>query len=273
MRARRILTYLGLGGFSVVWLIPIFILVLTALKSESFFMYNPPWALPPLSGINFLDNVGRVWGAIGGAFLNTVLYSLVSAATAVFLASLVAYPVSKINFRGRQVIFTLVLIGTFLPFQMYLVPHLLITRALGLFDSRLGLILVYTAICIPFATLVMRNYFVTIPNELMESARLDGLSHFKIYRRVIMPLAIPALVVAFLFQYLWVWNNMVFGLVLASSPSTTPLMTSLAYLTSSYEASFTLLATGIILAVVVPLAVVFAFQKKFTRGFTAAWNV
>lgn len=257
--------------FFAAWMLPLLSVILTCLKSEKQILYLPFWYLPPLSEIHFLENTITAWGTLklSKSFFNTLIYSSISPTVAVFLASLIAFPLAKMKFRGKNAIFYFALIGTFLPFQMYLVPDLKILSALRLFNTRIGLILVYTSICIPFATILIRNYMLTLPDWLLDAAKLDGLSYFGIYGKIILPLCTPALVVAFLFQFIWVWNEMLFGMVLTHSPSTRPLMTQLAMLKGSYITSFGVMAAGAVTSIIMPVIIVLVFQKRFTQGFTA----
>jgi len=271
LRIRRILVYFILIMFFAIWMLPLLSVILTCLKSEKQILYLPFWYLPPLSEIHFLENVTTAWGTLklSKSFLNTLIYSSISPTVAVFLASLIAFPLAKMKFRGKNAVFYFALIGTFLPFQMYLVPDLKILSALRLFNTRIGLILVYTSICIPFATILIRNYMLTLPDWLLDAAKLDGLSYFGIYGKIILPLCTPALVVAFLFQFIWVWNEMLFGMVLTHSYSTRPLMTQLAMLKGSYITSFGVMAAGAITSIIMPVIIVLVFQKRFTQGFIA----
>lgn len=271
MRIRRILVYFILIMFFAIWMLPLLSVILTCLKSEKQILYLPFWSLPPLSEIHFLENVTTAWVTLklSKSFLNTLIYSSISPTVAVFLASLIAFPLAKMKFRRKNAVFYLALIGTFLPFQMYLVPDLKILSSLRLFNTKIGLMLVYTSICIPFATILIRNYMLTLPDWLLDAAKLDGLSYFGIYRKVILPLSAPALVVAFLFQFIWVWNEMLFGMVLTHSYSTRPLMTQLAMLKGSYITSFGVMAAGSVMSIIVPVIIVLVFQKRFTQGFVA----
>jgi len=269
MRVGRILIYLFLIFFIFIWIMPLVSLVLTSLKSEQQILYLPFWSLP--SKVYFVENVllAMETGNLGRAFINTIFYSLSSACAGVFLASMIAFPIAKMNFKGKNLIFYLALIGTFLPFQMYLLPHVHILRIFKLYDTWIGLWLVYTAIVIPFAILVIRNYMLTIPDSIIDAAKLDGCSYIGIYGRIMLPLTVPALTVAFLFQFIWVWNDMIFGLVLTANSSTRPLMTQLAMLKGGYITSFGAMAAGSIISIFIPIVVILVFQEKFIQGFRA----
>lgn len=271
MRIRKILVYFILIVFFAIWMLPLLSIILTSLKSERQILYLPFWHFPSFSEIHFGENVTTAWKTLklSESFFNTLIYSSISSTAAVFLASLIAFPLTKMKFKRKNTIFYLALIGTFLPFQMYLVPDLKILTTLRLFNTKIGLILVYTSICIPFATILVRNYMLTLPDWLVDAAKLDGLSYFGIYEKIILPLSIPALVVAFLFQFIWVWNEMLFGMVLTHSHSTRPLMTQLAMLKGSYITSFGVMAAGSVTSIIVPVILVLVFQKRFIQGFIA----
>jgi len=274
MRIRRTLVYFILIVFFAIWMLPLLSLILTCLKSEEQILHLPFWSFPPPSEIHFGENVATAWKTLklSKSFFNTLIYSSISATVAVFLASLIAFPLTKMKFKRKNTVFYLALIGTFLPFQMYLVPHLKILSMLRLFNTKIGLILVYISVCIPYATILIRSYMLTLPDWLLDAAKLDGLSDFGIYRKVILPLSTPALVVAFLFQFIWVWNEMLFGMVLTHSYSTRPLMTQLAMLKGSYTSSFGAMAAGSVTSIIVPVILVLVFQKKFTQGFIAPFE-
>jgi len=253
---------------SVLWLVPILALAYITLKPTSQLITGPFWGLP--ESLAVVDNFLTAWtdGNFGRFAVNSFLYATVGGGIAVFLASLAGFTIGRLDPPGKNALLYLVLLFTFFPFQMYLIPLVRGFQMAELFNSRLGMIIVYTAIAIPFATFVLRNYFVTIPKSLYEAARIDGLSKFQIYWRVYVPLAKPAFAVAFIFQWVWIWNEFLFGLVLTSSASARPIATGLASL-GGRAPRWSVLAAGTLLTVIPSAIVYIAFQKYFERGLLA----
>lgn len=251
---------------SVLWLTPLlallYISVQPSLPQDAF------WSLP--ESIALLDNLRQAWteAHFGNYALNSLIYASVGSMVAVFLASLAGFTIARLDISYSNGILYLILLFTFFPFQMYLIPLVKMTNMTGLYNSKVGLSTVYITIAIPFAAFVLRNYFITIPTSLYEAARIDGLSKFQIYWKIYLPLAKPALAVALIFQWIWIWNEFLFGLVLTSSPDARPVATALALL-GGRSADWTILAVGTLLTVVPPLVVFLLFQKHFVRGLLA----
>lgn len=251
---------------SVLWLIPLlalfYISVQPSLPQETF------WSLPET--IALIENLTEAWteANFGNYAINSLIYATVGSVIAVFLASLAGFTIARLDIPYSNGILYLILLFTFFPFQMYLIPLVKMTNMTGLYNSKVGLSTVYITIAIPFAAFVLRNYFITIPTSLYEAARIDGLSKFQIYWKIYLPLAKPALAVALIFQWIWIWNEFLFGLVLTSSPDARPVATALALL-GGRSADWTILAVGTLLTVVPPLVVFLLFQKHFVRGLLA----
>ena len=250
---------------SFVWLVPILALAFISLKPTSQLITGPFWALP--DSLAFISNLQTAWtdGNFGQYAINSFLYATVGGGIAVFLASLAGFTIGRLDPPGKNGLLYLILLFTFFPFQMYLIPLVRGFQMANLYNTKDGMILVYIAIAIPFATFVLRNYFVTIPKSLYEAARIDGLSKFQIYWRVYVPLAKPAFAVAFIFQWVWIWNEFLFGLVLTSSASARPIATGLASL-GGRAPTWSVLAIGTLLTVIPSAIVYISFQKYFERG-------
>ena len=159
--------------------------------------------------------------------------------------------------------------GTMFPFQMYVIPLYKMYTWLGTYDTRLGMILFYTAVCIPFSTLVLRNFFTTVSEEIPEAARVDGCGHFRIFWSMYLPLSKSALAVLFLFQFTWIWNDLLFGLTLSNSPGVRPVMPALDGLMGIYSStSMPVLLAGCLVASA-PTVLLFAgLQRYFMQGLT-----
>jgi ABC-type glycerol-3-phosphate transport system permease component len=198
------------------------------MKSVPEYQGASQWALPRHPQEVF-DNLKTAWtsAGLGPGFVASLSYGFVGAALAIAFGSLGAYAITRLPVRLGFFWFILVFSGTIFPFQMYLIPLFTMYTDTGLYDTWLGMALFYTAIAIPFCLFVLRGFFSTIPAEIQDAARLDGAGDFRIYWRIFLPLARGPIAVLFLFQFTWIWNDLLFGLVLSTSDGIRPIMPSL----------------------------------------------
>jgi ABC-type glycerol-3-phosphate transport system permease component len=213
---------------AVLWLVPLFLLVITPMKSVPEYQGASQWALPH-HPLEIFHNLKTAWASagLGPGFIASLSYGLVGGAFAIAFGSLGAYAITRLPVRLGFFWFILVFSGTIFPFQMYLIPLFTMYTDTGLYDTWLGMALFYTAIAIPFCLFVLRGFFSTIPAEIQDAARLDGAGDFRIYWRIFLPLARGPIAVLFLFQFTWIWNDLLFGLVLSTSDGIRPIMPSL----------------------------------------------
>ncbi|MCP4141792.1 MAG: carbohydrate ABC transporter permease [Chloroflexi bacterium] len=227
-----------LFGFMIilvsVWLFPIFVTFLTALKTAQEASATKPWDLPV--GFALLDNFTWAWrnGNLGQSFTRSILYAGLSSTVAIILAALAAFALVQLKVKRAFSWFLLIYAGTVFPFQMYLLPLFFMYQKLGIYDTQLGLFLFYTAIAIPFCLFVLRNNFIMLEQEIMEAAQLDGLSNFGVFTRMYLPQSVSAIAALFLFQFTWVWNDLLFGITLSKSPNVRPIMAGLAGLRGTF---------------------------------------
>ncbi|MDD3715044.1 MAG: carbohydrate ABC transporter permease, partial [Atribacterota bacterium] len=247
------------------WILPIWPTVLVSLKSNLEFGVQKFWELPSQNA--FWSNLVKAWNQakLGRYFINSLLYGLIGAVGAIFIASLAAFSISRLNIKNSFSWFFLIWSGTIFPFQMYLIPLFKMYMSWGLYDTFLGMILFYIAICIPFCTFIFRNYFLTLPGEVLEAAKLDGCSNLKAYWKIFMPLSKPAIAVLLLFQFTWVWNDLMFGMVLTRSTEVRPIMVGLAQLQGFRAGSGTdipsLMAGAF--AASLPTIILFVFLQRY----------
>jgi multiple sugar transport system permease protein len=250
-------------ALALIWITPLVATFFESLKSNDDYTSNPIWTLP--SRIALPDNINFAWttGTLGTSFLNTILYASVGAVVAIILASLAAYALVRLKVRGRFGWFLLIYSGTIFPFQMYLLPLYYLYINTNLYDTRFGLNVFYIAICIPFCLFVLRNYFTTISEEITEAARLDGLSDFGVYIYIFMPISFSALAALFLFQFTWIWNELLFGITLARSQDVRPVMAGLAGLQGIYAAvNIPGVLAGALIASV-PTVIIFLILRRY----------
>lgn len=249
------------------WLAPIWFTLTLADKSNGEYVHGSLWALPHT--FRLFDNMGTAWSTagLGEGFVNSLIYGIVGAALSVLIAAMASYALVVLRPKRRLLWFVVIFSGTVLPPQLYLIPIYRLYNQVGLYNTRSGLIIFYTAWAVPFATLVMRGYFSTIPHELVGAARVDGATETRIFRSIYMPMSFSAIAVVFLFQFTAIWNDLLFGLVLSSSNSVRPVMPSLFGLFGVYSSSaIPVVLAGALLAAGPTVVLFFALQKYFLRG-------
>lgn len=260
---RIILVVLGL-----VWLVPTYLILINAFRPSD--AYDPSDAVKPSGSFAFFDNLSEVWQRtdLEQGLVSSLLYSAVSPVVAVLIGALAGYAIVVLRLRHGFFWFMLIYGASALPFQMLLVPLFVGLSNTVLYDARSGMILVYTAINVPFAALVMRNYFGSIAISVYEAARLDGASTLGVFWRIFLPLSWPALAAVFILEFTFVWNDLLFGLTLTQSESVRPVMTELASLTTDAYAGTPIpvaLAAGVVVSL--PTVVLFLVtQRMFARG-------
>lgn len=269
MKIERTGTYIGIGILGVMWLFPITAVAVTVVKNLQQFNTMDFWFVPSIKGIllNLVDNIRGAWtgGNLGDSFLNSLLYATSAGVGSAFLASLAGYALVHLPIRGRLGWFLLIFSGNLFPFQMFLIPLYVFLTSLGLYDTRISLIIIYIGICTPFALFVFRNYALTLPREVLEAARIDGYSPLGIYWSIFLPLSKAAFVVVFIFQYIWTWNDLLFGLVL--SEKVRPIMTGLSKLAGFRAAvSVPQILMGGVIASLPPALILLVLQQYFIKG-------
>uniref|UniRef100_A0A7C5RUM9 Carbohydrate ABC transporter permease n=1 Tax=Thermomicrobium roseum TaxID=500 RepID=A0A7C5RUM9_THERO len=258
---------IGVGLLGLTWLAPFAIALLMTLKSQREALTRPFWTFP--STIALFENLRFAWeiGKLQFGFRNSLLYATAGAAAAIIIASAAAFALAILRPRASFLIFMVIFSGTLFPFQMHIIPLFRMYQDFGLYDTRWGLLLFYMTISIPFCTFVLRNYFTTIPREIGEAARLDGLSDFGVYLRIYLPLSLAPITTLFVFEFTWIWNDLLFGITLAKSPEVRPIMAGLASLRGVHSASNPPgILAGALLASAPTILVFLGLQRYFIRG-------
>lgn len=267
----RLFRNVFLGICVVLWIAPLWLLLVNTIAPGDTYAEGSPQWWP--EGFGLVGNLARAWteAGIGAGFANSVLYAVVSSAIAVLIATMAGFAVVVMPVRRPVLWFWVIYSGTLFPLQMFLAPLFGMYAESDLYDTQLGLGLVYIALAIPFAFFVVRNQLTTIPAELTEAAQLDGASWWRIFASVHLPLMRTAMLAAFAFQFTWVWNDLLFGITLARSPEVTPVMAALASLSGNYGSVPTPVILAGALIVSIPTIVLFlAFQRSFARGIGAS---
>jgi alpha-glucoside transport system permease protein len=255
---------------ALLWLLPTFGLFVASLRPEVDNSQTGWWsAIHHLSSLTFenyrsiLDNP-----LIVHSFWNTVLITVPATLLVVAVASLAAYAFAWIDFPGRDWGFVIVVALLVVPIQVALIPVASLYGRLGIYGDISGVVLFHVAFGLPFAIFLLRNFFAGIPHELLEAARIDGASELKVFRTVVLPIGLPAIASLAIFQFLWVWNDLLVGLVFADS-SHQPLTVAIRSQLRQFGTNFDVIAPAAFLSLIVPLVVFFAFQRYFVQGLLA----
>ena len=207
---------------------------------------------------------------MGNAFINSLIVTIPSVAIPITIAAFAAYAFAWVPFRGRGVLFTIVVALLVVPIQMTLIPILQIYSAGNLYGSFLGIWLAHTGFGLPLAIFLLYNFISQLPRDLFESAAIDGATHLQTFMRLVLPLSIPAIGAMAIFQFLWVWNDLLVALVFLGPGADVRVMpTALYQLIGSRGGAWHLLTAGAFVTMVVPLAVFLLLQRAFVRGILA----
>jgi len=252
------------------WLVPTVGLLLASLRTPAdmsasgwWKVFSEPSQLTFESYQKLLEN-----GDITNSLLNTVLITVPATLLVVAIGSLAGYAFAWMEFPGRDWWFLGVVGLLVVPVQVALIPIAELFGKIGLFGTVLGVILFHTGFGLPFAVFLLRNFFAEIPRELLEAARLDGAGELRLFARVVLPLGGPAIASLGIFQFLWVWNDMLVALVFTKS-GTQPITVALQTQVRQFGNNIDVLAPGAFISMVIPLVVFFAFQRQFVSGVMA----
>ncbi|MFF8371663.1 carbohydrate ABC transporter permease [Streptomyces lydicus] len=269
-RLSRTVIQLFLLVVGLIWLTPAAGLFLSSLRTEEANASSGWWTALSAPSRLSLDNYAALLkdSGIVRAFWNTVLISVPTTLAVVVIAALAGYAFAWMDFPGRDWVFLVVVAMLVVPVQIGLLPVAKLFGALGLFGSIPGVILFHTAYGLPFAIFLLRNYFAEIPKEMLEAARMDGGGEWRIFSQLILPLGRPAIASLAIFQFLWVWNDMLVALLFADNESQ-PLTVALQSQMRQFGSNIGVLAPGAFLSLIVPLIVFFSFQRHFVQGIMA----
>lgn len=254
----------------LIWVTPVAGLLLSSLRSAQDSAASGWWTALTDPGQLSFDNYAALLGNAGitRAFWNTVLISVPTTVLVVVIAALAGYAFAWLEFPGRDWIFLLVVALLVVPIQVGLLPVAKLFGQLGLFGTIPGVVLFHVAYGLPFAVFLLRNYFADIPREMLEAARMDGGGEWRIFTQLVLPVGRPAIASLAIFQFLWVWNDMLVALLFADT-SSQPLTVELQSQVRQFGSNIDVLAPGAFLSLVVPVVVFFAFQRHFVQGVMA----
>ncbi len=274
--ARNIMIYGTLFVVSVYYLLPLYVMIVTSLKGMPEIrlgnIFSPPveitfepwvkaWATA-CTGLN-CDGLSR-------GFWNSVRITIPSVILSIAIASVNGYALANWRFKGSEVFFTILIFGAFIPYQVMLYPIVIMLREIGLYGTLWGLVLVHSVFGMPILTLLFRNYFTALPEELFKAARVDGAGFWGIYFRIMLPMSLPIFVVAIILQVTGIWNDFLFGVVY-TKPDLYPMTVQLNNIVNSVQGvkEYNVNMAATILTGLVPLVVYFVSGKLFVRGIAA----
>lgn len=264
-RRTKLLLYLPLLFMAAFYLLPMYIMLTTGFKPFEEVSLKTMWALPTRIST---DNFREAWSALSPNFWNSIKFVVPGAILSSLLGSINGFVLSKWKFPGADIVFTLLLFGMFIPYQSVLIPLVEFMRYIHLYGSIWGLMLTHIIYGIPITTLIFRNYYATLPNELTEAARIDGAGMIKTYRYIMLPLSAPVFVVALIWQFTSAWNDFLFAVVLTNNDAW-PITVALNNLAGSQIIQWNVQMAASFLAAVPTLLVYIFLGRYFVRGLLA----
>jgi glucose/mannose transport system permease protein len=273
---RNIFIYGVLGVAALYYLLPLYVMIVTSLKGMPEIRLGNVFA-PPLE-ITFEPWV-KAWATactglncdgLSRGFWNSVRITVPSVILSIAIASVNGYALANWRFKGADIFFTILIVGAFIPYQVMIYPIVIVLRNIGLYGTLYGLIIVHSIFGMPILTLLFRNYFTSLPEELFKAARVDGAGFWGIYFKIMMPMSLPIFVVAMILQVTGIWNDFLFGIVY-TKPDTYPMTVQLNNIVNSVQGvkEYNVNMAATLLTGLVPLIVYFVSGRLFVRGIAA----
>jgi alpha-glucoside transport system permease protein len=271
----RIALHITVLSFAVIWLIPTLGLLVTSFRLPADILESGWWTvmakifdIDQFTLLNYQQVVEKQ--GLGRSFLNSLVISMPASLISTLIATMAAFAFSWMQFAGRKPIF-MILVGLMVvPLQMTFIPILPIYGWLGLSGTFPGIWLAHTGYGLPLATYLMYGFISGIPKELFESASIDGASAFRTFAFIVLPISVPALASVFIFQFLWIWNDLLVALIyLGATPDVAPITLTVANLVTNRGQNWELLTAAAFISMALPLVVFFSLQRYFVRGILA----
>lgn len=261
----RYFSYIPLVLLTIFYLIPVYIMLVTGFKAGDEISLKTMWNLPRTLS---LENYIKAFNQLAPFLWNSLRIVVPAAILSSILGSLNGYVLAKWKFRGADTVFALILFGMFIPYQSILIPLVQFMNSIGLYGGIPGLILVHIIYGIPITTLTFRNYYASIPNELVEAAKIDGAGIFNIYQKILLPISIPSFVVVLIWQFTQAWNDFLFSVIL-TNPQNWTVTVALNNISGGQIIPWNLQMAASLLAALPTLLVYIFLGRYFLRGMMA----
>jgi glucose/mannose transport system permease protein len=253
-------------GCAAFFLLPFYVMVVTGLKQTESVSLSTMWNLPShLSAGGFTEAWSRLLPNLGNSLKIAIPATIISA----IWGAINGYVFAKLKFRGANLLFALFVFGMFIPYQSILIPLIQFLQEIKIYGTVWGLITVHVVYGIPITSLIFRNYFANIPDDLMESARIDGAGVIRIFTHIMLPLSKPAFVVVAIFQFTNIWNDFLFGVTILPTPDKQPITVALNNLSGSYSVDWNVVMAGAVIAALPTALVYILCGRFFIRGLLA----
>ncbi|MGH1414408.1 MAG: carbohydrate ABC transporter permease [Pelagimonas sp.] len=276
LNGRTIMLWSVLAVVLIYYALPLYVMIITSLKGmpeiRTGKIFAPPVEITfePWKKAAFSACTGLVCEGLSAGFLNSVKILIPSLIASIAVTSVTGYALANWKFKGSEVFFTILIFGAFIPYQVMIYPLVILLRELGLFGSISGLVLIHTIFAMPILTLLFRNYFTSLPDELFKAARVDGAGFWGIYFRIMVPMSLPIFMVAIILQITGIWNDFLFG-VIYTKPEHYPMTVQLNNIVNAVQGvkEYNVNMAATLLTGLVPLTIYFASGKLFVRGIAA----
>ncbi len=276
LSGRNIMLYGTLLVAALYYLLPLYVMIVTSMKGMPEIrlgnIFSPPMeiTLEPWSKAWASACTGLNCDGLSRGFWNSVRITVPSTLISILVASVNGYALANWKFKGADIFFTILILGAFIPYQVMIYPIVIVLREMGIYGTLTGLVIVHTIFGMPILTLLFRNYFSSLPEELFKAARIDGAGFWQIYLRIMLPMSLPIFVVAMILQITGIWNDFLFGVVF-TRPDTYPMTVQLNNIVNSVQGvkEYNVNMAATLLTGAVPLIVYFVSGRLFVRGIAA----
>ncbi|PNS01799.1 ABC transporter permease [Petrotoga miotherma DSM 10691] len=258
--------YIILALFTIFYVLPFYVTLSTSFKPFEEVSISNMWKLPSkLSFEGFKEAFARLGPNLKNSFYLTIPATLISA----IIGSINGFALSKLRFKYSNIVFALILFGMFIPYQSVLFPLIQFFQAIGLYGTIPALIITHVIYGIPITTLMFKNYYEEIPNELVEASSVDGASIWQSYTKILLPISIPGFVVVIIWQFTNIWNEFLFAVTITSDPTKQPITVALVNLAGSQVVQWNVQMAGALIAALPTLIVYIILGRYFVRGLLA----
>jgi glucose/mannose transport system permease protein len=265
-RLSRRVQFVILCGLIPLFLIPFYVVLSASFKSSSQADVSTMWQLPTTWTTTGIE---QAWQALKGNFTNSIMMVIPAVVISSLIGSLNGFILSKYKFKYSNLLFTIMLVGMFIPYQTILIPMVNFLQTINLYGTIPGLTLVHIIYGIPITSLMFRNFYVSIPKAIVEAAAIDGAGLFKTFTKIILPLSIPGFVVAGLFQFTNIWNDFLFGIVTIPNPTMQPVTAALNNLSGTQTVDWNVLMAGSLITALPTALIYLLLGRYYIQGLTA----